>query len=149
MTGSKKSLMSSDFAARKGGDAIVCLTAYSTPIARLADRHCDLILVGDSLGMVGHGLESTVGVTLEMMILHGQVVRRGVERALLVVDMPFGSYKAKQGGVVSQCGYPHESNRLRRGQTGGWRDHGRVHSLSDRTSLGLAHQDTPDGYRMA
>ncbi len=79
--------------ARKGGVPIVCLTAYTTPIARLVDPHCDLVLVGDSVGMVLHGLPSTVGVTLDMMILHGQAVRRGIENALLVVDMPFGSYE--------------------------------------------------------
>lgn len=79
--------------ARKGGLPLVCLTAYTTPVARLVDPHCDLVLVGDSLGMVLHGLPSTVGVTLDMMILHGQAVRRGVENALLVVDMPFGSYE--------------------------------------------------------
>lgn len=80
--------------ARKGGEPLVCLTAYSTPVARIVDAHADVILVGDSVGMVIHGLPSTVGVTLEMMILHGQAVRRGVERALLVVDLPFGSYEA-------------------------------------------------------
>jgi 3-methyl-2-oxobutanoate hydroxymethyltransferase len=79
--------------ARKGGVPIVCLTAYTTPVARIVDPHCDLVLVGDSVGMVVHGLPSTVGVTLDMMILHGQAVRRGVENALLVVDMPFGSYE--------------------------------------------------------
>lgn len=72
---------------------LVCLTAYTTPIARLVDRHCDLVLVGDSVGMVLHGLPSTIGVTLDMMILHGRAVRRGTKRALMVVDMPFGSYE--------------------------------------------------------
>ena len=78
----------------KAATPIVALTAYTTPMARLVDRHCDVVLVGDSVGMVLHGLPSTLGVTLEMMILHGQAVRRGVERALLVIDMPFGSYEA-------------------------------------------------------
>ncbi|MBY8918271.1 3-methyl-2-oxobutanoate hydroxymethyltransferase [Nitratireductor sp. L1-7-SE] len=82
-----------DILARKGGDPLVCLTAYTTPLARLVDRHCDIVLVGDSVGMVLHGLPSTLGVSLDMMIMHGQAVRRGVERALLVVDMPFGSYE--------------------------------------------------------
>ncbi len=80
--------------ARKGGEPLVCLTAYDTPTARLLDPHCDLILVGDSVGMVLHGLDSTVGVTLEMMILHGRAVMRGSSRALVAVDMPFGSYEA-------------------------------------------------------
>ncbi|MCR6643228.1 MAG: 3-methyl-2-oxobutanoate hydroxymethyltransferase [Terricaulis sp.] len=80
--------------ARKGGDPVVCLTAYTAPMAQILDQHCDVLLVGDSLGMVVHGLPNTVGVTLEMMILHGQAVMRGSERALVVVDMPFGSYEA-------------------------------------------------------
>jgi 3-methyl-2-oxobutanoate hydroxymethyltransferase len=79
--------------ARKGKEKIVCLTAYTTPVAALLDRHCDLLLVGDSVGMVLHGLPSPVGVTLDMMILHGQAVMRGSERALVVVDLPFGSYE--------------------------------------------------------
>lgn len=79
--------------ARKGGVPIACLTAYTTPVARLVDRACDLVLVGDSLGMVVHGLPSTLGVTMEMMLLHGQAVARGVSHACLVVDMPFGSYE--------------------------------------------------------
>ncbi len=78
---------------RKGGTPLVCLTAYTTPVARLADPHCDILLVGDSVGMVLHGLPNTLGVTLEMMILHGQAARRGCERALLVIDLPFGSYE--------------------------------------------------------
>lgn len=92
-TSASKALTAPDILARKGGDPIVSLTAYTTPIARLVDRHCDLILVGDSVGMVLHGLPSTVGVTLDMMIMHGQAVHRGAERALVVVDMPFGSYE--------------------------------------------------------
>jgi len=79
--------------ARKGGEPIVCLTAYDAPTAAILDEHCDLLLVGDSLGMVVHGLPSTVGVTLDMMILHGQAVMRGAQRALVVVDLPFGSYE--------------------------------------------------------
>ena len=79
--------------ARKGAAPIVCLTAYTTPIAQLVDRHCDLVLVGDSVGMVMHGLPDTLGVTLEMMIMHGKAVRRGLKTALMVVDMPFGSYE--------------------------------------------------------
>ena len=79
--------------ARKGAAPVVCLTAYTTPIAQLVDRHCDLVLVGDSVGMVMHGLPDTLGVTMEMMILHGKAVRRGLKTALMVVDMPFGSYE--------------------------------------------------------
>ncbi|MEC7763551.1 MAG: 3-methyl-2-oxobutanoate hydroxymethyltransferase [Pseudomonadota bacterium] len=82
-----------DILARKGGEPLVCLTAYTTPIAKLVDPHCDVVLVGDSVGMVLHGLPSTLGVTMEMMILHGQAVARGCSDALLVIDMPFGSYE--------------------------------------------------------
>jgi 3-methyl-2-oxobutanoate hydroxymethyltransferase len=92
-TSFSKALTPPDISSRKGGTPIVCLTAYTTPIARVVDQHCDLILVGDSVGMVLHGLPSTVGVTLDMMIMHGQAVHRGAERALVVVDMPFGSYE--------------------------------------------------------
>jgi len=80
--------------ARKGGEPLVCLTAYTAPMAEILDPHCDVLLVGDSVGMVVHGLPNTVGVTLEMMILHGQAVMRGARHALVVVDMPFGSYEA-------------------------------------------------------
>src|SRR5258708_18352146 len=82
-----------EIAARKGGEKIVCLTAYTAPMAALLDAHVDLLLVGDSVGMVLHGLPTTVGVTLEMMILHGQAVMRGASHALVVVDLPFGSYE--------------------------------------------------------
>lgn len=82
-----------DIAAAKGGTPLVCLTAYDAPMARVLDPYCDVLLVGDSVGMVIHGLPSTVGVTMEMMILHGQAVMRGSEQAFVVVDMPFGSYE--------------------------------------------------------
>ncbi|MDV7271509.1 3-methyl-2-oxobutanoate hydroxymethyltransferase [Thioclava sp. A2] len=92
-TGFERRLMPSDIQAMKGGAPVVCLTAYTTPMARLMDDHVDLVLVGDSVGMVVHGLPSTIGVTMEMMILHGQAVGRGLKRALMVIDMPFGSYE--------------------------------------------------------
>ena len=82
-----------DIRARKGGDPIVCLTAYTAPVAEILDDHCDVLLVGDSVGMVVHGMPNTVGVTLEMMILHGQAVMRTAKRAMVVIDMPFGSYE--------------------------------------------------------
>jgi 3-methyl-2-oxobutanoate hydroxymethyltransferase len=82
-----------DIRARKGGEPLVVLTAYSTPVARLVDAHCDIVLVGDSVGMVIHGLPSTLGVTMEMMILHGKAVVRGAQKAMPVIDMPFGSYE--------------------------------------------------------
>ncbi len=79
--------------AHKGGEPVVCLTCYHAHTARLLDSHVDLMLVGDSLGMVMHGLETTLGVTLEMMITHGKAVMRGSKHALVVIDMPFGSYE--------------------------------------------------------
>lgn len=88
-----KALTPPDIMARKGGTPLVCLTAYTTPVAKLVDPHCDIVLVGDSVGMVLHGLPSTLGVTLDIMILHGKAVRRGLERALMVVDLPFSSYE--------------------------------------------------------
>jgi 3-methyl-2-oxobutanoate hydroxymethyltransferase len=90
---SVRRLAAPDIAARKGKTPIVCLTAYTTPQAEILDEHCDLLLVGDSVGMVVHGLPNTVGVTLEMMVLHGQAVMRGSRRAMVVVDMPFGAYE--------------------------------------------------------
>ena len=92
-TAKKQAPNAEDIRARKGGTPLVSLTAYTTPMARLMDKHCDFVLVGDSVGMVLHGLTSTLGVTMEMMIMHGQAVARGLECAMLVIDMPFGSYE--------------------------------------------------------
>jgi len=92
-TQSIKRITPPDIRARKGGEPLVCLTAYDAPMAKLLDPHCDLLLVGDSVGMVVHGLPNTIGVTLDMMILHGQAVMRGSNRALVCVDMPFSSYE--------------------------------------------------------
>ena len=96
-------LAAPDIMARKGGEPVVCLTAYDAPTAALLDDHCDLLLVGDSVGMVVHGLPNTVGVTLEMMILHGQAVMRGSRRAMVVVDMPFGSYEGGKEQAYENC----------------------------------------------
>ena len=79
--------------ARKGGEPIVSLTSYHAHTAAIVDQHADFILVGDSLGMVMHGMENTVGVPLDLMIMHGKAVVRGTQRALIVVDMPFGTYE--------------------------------------------------------
>jgi 3-methyl-2-oxobutanoate hydroxymethyltransferase len=92
----QKRLTAPDIRAKKGGEPIVALTSYHAHTARILDRHCDVILVGDSLGMVMHGFESTVPVTLDMMILQGHAVMRGSKRALVVVDLPFGSYEASK-----------------------------------------------------
>ena len=78
-------LTAPDIRARKGGDPIVSLTSYHAHTARIVDAYCDVILVGDSLGMVMHGLETTIPVTLEMMILQGLAVMRGSQRALVAV----------------------------------------------------------------
>ncbi len=78
-------------ASLKGRQPVVCLTAYTAPVARLADKHADLVLVGDSLGMVLYGMDSTVTVTLDMMIAHGRAVVKSTHKALVVVDMPFGT----------------------------------------------------------
>ncbi len=96
-------LTAPDIRARKGAEPIVCLTSYHAHTARLVDRYCDVILVGDSLGMVMHGLETTVPVTLDMMILQGHAVMRGSKRALVVVDMPFGSYEGSKEQAFASC----------------------------------------------
>lgn len=92
-TSKTTAITASDILAQKGKTPIVSLTAYTTPMAQMMDEHCDFVLVGDSVGMVLHGLSSTLGVTMEMMILHGAAVARGLNRAMLVIDMPFGSYE--------------------------------------------------------
>ena len=79
--------------AHKGAEPVVVLTCYHAHTAKLLDSHVDIMLVGDSLGMVMHGLETTLGVTLDMMITHAKAVMRGSSRALVTVDMPFGSYE--------------------------------------------------------
>ncbi|MEC8291758.1 MAG: 3-methyl-2-oxobutanoate hydroxymethyltransferase, partial [Pseudomonadota bacterium] len=90
--GSKR-LTVPDLVARKGKEPIVCLTSYHAHTAKLIDPHVDLLLVGDSLGMVMYGMETTLGVTLEMMIAHGAAVVRGSQKALVVIDLPFGTYE--------------------------------------------------------
>src|SRR5215468_9051478 len=91
-----KRLTAPDIRARKGAAPIVMLTSYHAHTARILDQHCDVILVGDSLGMVMHGLETTIPVTLDMMVLQGHAVMRGSRRALVVVDLPFGSYEVSR-----------------------------------------------------
>lgn len=84
-----------DLAEKKAaGQPIVSLTAYTAPMAGLLDEHCDFLLVGDSLGMVMYGMDTTLAVTLDMMINHGKAVMRGSEKALVVIDLPFGTYEA-------------------------------------------------------
>lgn len=88
---------------RKGGEPIVCLTAYTYPVARLLDDHVDLLLVGDSVAMVLHGHKTTLGASLEMMIAHGQAVMRGSTKACVVVDMPAGSYEESAAQAVASA----------------------------------------------
>lgn len=88
---------------RKGGDPIVCLTAYTYTIASLLDPHVDLLLVGDSVAMVLHGHQTTLGATIDMMILHGQAVMRGARNACVVVDMPAGSYEASAAEALASA----------------------------------------------
>ncbi|SDA75733.1 3-methyl-2-oxobutanoate hydroxymethyltransferase [Mesorhizobium qingshengii] len=88
---------------RKGGTPIVCLTAYTYPFARLLDEHVDLLLVGDSVAMVLHGLQTTLGASLEMMIAHGQAVMRGSAKACVVVDLPAGSYEDSAAQAVASA----------------------------------------------
>ena len=80
--------------AMKGGDPIVMLTAYTARMVQLLDPHCEMLLVGDSLGQVIYGLPSTVPVTMEMMCAHGAAVVRGSYHSVVAIDMPFGSYEA-------------------------------------------------------
>ena len=88
-----KRLMAPDITAKKGVEPIVSLTSYHAHTAAIADKYCDFLLIGDSLGMVMHGYETTVPVPLELMVMHGRAVVRGSKRALVVVDMPFGTYE--------------------------------------------------------
>ncbi len=88
-----KRILAPDITAMKGGSPIVSLTSYHAHTAAIADKYCDFLLVGDSLGMVMHGYETTVPVPLELMIMHGRAVVRGSKRALVVIDMPFGTYE--------------------------------------------------------
>ena len=78
---------------KKNNIKIICLTAYSKNIATILDKHCDLILVGDSLGSVLYNYKSTKEVTLDIMINHSKSVRSGVKKSLMVVDMPFNTYR--------------------------------------------------------
>jgi 3-methyl-2-oxobutanoate hydroxymethyltransferase len=96
-------LTAPEITARKGGEPLVCLTAYTAPMAAMLDEVCDILLVGDSVGMVLHGLPNTVGVTLEMMILHGQAVMRASRKAFVVVDLPFGTYEGPKEAAYANA----------------------------------------------
>ncbi len=96
VTAGTRRLTASDIFARKGGEKLICLTAYHHYSAALIDPHCDVLLVGDSLGNVVYGFDTTLPVTLDMMIAHGRAVVKGSHRALVVVDMPFRTYEGSK-----------------------------------------------------
>ncbi len=110
---------------RKGGEKLVCLTAYTAPVARLLDDAVDLLLVGDSVAMVVYGFDSTLPVTLDMMIAHGAAVVRATSHAAVVVDLPFGSYQAVPGRRIPRRRPRHGRDRLPRGQARRRRGDGR------------------------
>jgi 3-methyl-2-oxobutanoate hydroxymethyltransferase len=135
-----KRLTAPEITARKGGDPIVSLTSYHAHTAAIADKYVDFLLVGDSLGMVMHGFESTLPVPLELMILHGRAVMRGAKRSLVVVDMPFGSYEEspaqafRNAALVmkeTQCGAIKLEGGKRMGET--------IRFLSERGIPVMAH----------
>lgn len=100
-----KSVTVGEFAAKKGGDKLVVVTAYDALFGKLVDdAGVDAVLVGDSVGNVIAGFDSTLPVTLEQMIYHAAAVRRGVKRALLIVDMPFLTYQASIESAILNCG---------------------------------------------
>ncbi|MEJ0062620.1 MAG: 3-methyl-2-oxobutanoate hydroxymethyltransferase [Alphaproteobacteria bacterium] len=111
---SVKRLTSIDIMRRKNGAPIVALTAYQASIAAIADIHADILLVGDSLGMVIYGYDNTLPVTLDMMIAHGQAVVRGSKQALVIVDMPFGTYEESP-----EAAFRHASRVMRETGCGG------------------------------
>jgi len=126
--------------ARKGGEPIVALTSYHAHTAAIADRYVDFILVGDSLGMVMHGFETTLPVPLDLMIMHARAVMRGAKHALVVVDMPFGSYEESPSQAFhnaarvikeTQCG----AVKIE----GGTRMAGTIRFLADRGIPVMAH----------
>ncbi len=82
-----------DIKNQKGEEPLVCLTAYTAPVAEILDKHVDVLLVGDSVGMVLYGMDSTLPVTMDIMCAHGTAVVNASEKALVVVDMPFMSYQ--------------------------------------------------------
>ena len=127
-----KRLTIRDIRARKNGVPIVCLTAYSAPIARMLDPIVDLFIVGDSVGMVLYGMDTTLGVSVEMMIAHGQAVMRGSSRACIVVDMPFGSYQESPEQAFRNAA-DHARNRLFGGQAGRRGGNGLDHCFPRRT----------------
>lgn len=91
-----KRITITDITQRKSQEPLVCLTAYTAPFAKRLDPYCDVLLVGDSLGMVLYGMDSTLAVSLEMMVMHGKAVVNASTKACVVVDLPFGSYETSK-----------------------------------------------------
>ena len=91
-----KRITPTDIRSQKGKEPAVCLVAYTAAMAKALDPHVDLILVGDSLGMVLYGYDNTLKVTVDMMVLHGTAVVKATKHACVVVDLPFGSYQESQ-----------------------------------------------------
>jgi 3-methyl-2-oxobutanoate hydroxymethyltransferase len=136
----QKRLAAPDIRARKGTTPIVMLTSYHAHTARILDQHCDTILVGDSLGMVMHGLETTVPVTLDMMILQGHAVMRGSKRALVVVDLPFGTYEvSKEQAFATAARVLKETGCGAVKLEGGQRMAGTIRFLAERGVPVMAH----------
>jgi 3-methyl-2-oxobutanoate hydroxymethyltransferase len=136
----QKRITAPEITARKGGEPIVALTSYHAHTAAIADKYVDFLLVGDTLGMVMHGFESTLPVPLELMIMHGRAVMRGAKRALVVVDMPFGSYEESPAQAFrnaarvvkdTQCGAIKLEGGRRMGET--------IRFLSERGIPVMAH----------
>ena len=124
----------------KNNTPVVCLTAYHAHTARLVDPYVDLLLVGDSLGMVMHGMENTLGVSLELMILHGKAVMRGADQAVVVVDMPFGTYEeSPQIAFRNASRVIHETGCTAIKVEGGARMAETIHFLSERGIPVMAH----------
>src|SRR5215218_9848399 len=142
-----KRLTAPDIAQRKGGEPIVALTAYHAHTAAIADKYVDFILVGDSLGMVMHGFETTLPVPLDLMIMHARAVMRGAKHALVVVDMPFGSYEESPSQAFhnaarvikeTQCGAVKiEGGTRMAGTIRFLADHARATFDLDRSALGF------------
>ena len=125
-------LTAPDIRARKGGEPIVCLTSYHAHTARLVDKYCDVILVGDSLGMVMHGLETTVPVTLDMMILQGHAVMRGSQAGAGRGRHAVRLLRGLEGAGLHERRARDEGDRLRRDQGRGRPAAGRDHRLPGR-----------------
>ena len=88
---------------KKTDAPLVCLTSYTAPMTKILDPHCDILLVGDSLGMVVYGMENTLGVNLDMMINHGKAVVNAAKHAFVIVDMPYGTYEDSPEQALESC----------------------------------------------